>query len=207
MKNILSHSFAEFAQMVKSFHGSIAPGVMIGGYMIELAYRNLPEEGLFDVICETGKCLPDAVQLLTPCSIGNQWLRIIDVGRYALAFYEKQTGKGVRVFLDWRKLDQWPEIKRWYLKLTPKDAQDSELLLREIGNAGADICGIEKIEVGRDFLTKPKSKPISICPSCHEAYPSDGDTICPACKGGLLPYRSGGSAYQRDVLSFAVSRR
>jgi formylmethanofuran dehydrogenase subunit E len=36
--------------MVHSFHGSIAPGVMLGGFMVDLAYRNLPSEILFDVI-------------------------------------------------------------------------------------------------------------------------------------------------------------
>jgi formylmethanofuran dehydrogenase subunit E len=209
MRNILSHSFTEYAQMVKSFHGSVAPGVMIGGFMIDLAYRNLPEEGLFNIVCETGKCLPDAVQLLTPCSIGNQWLKIIDVGRYALTFYEKRTGKGVRVYLDWSKLDLWPEIKGWYLKLVTKDAQDSELLLREIGNAGSRVCGIEGIDVSHDFLMKPQSGPISICPTCQEAYPSDDGAICAACnKDGLLPYHySRESVYPRDVPGFAVSGR
>ncbi len=87
------------------------------------------------MICETAKCLPDAVQLLTPCSIGNQWLKIIDVGRYALTFYEKKTGIGIRVYLDSGKLNIWPEIKAWYLKLTSKEAQDSAVLLDQIGKA------------------------------------------------------------------------
>ncbi len=79
MSNILAHSFDEYLNMVASFHGSPAPGVLMGGYMIDYAYRNLPEGGEYDIICETAKCLPDAVQLLTPCSIGNRWLKIIDV--------------------------------------------------------------------------------------------------------------------------------
>lgn len=187
---ILSHTFEEYARMVKSFHGNTAPGVMIGGSMVDLAYRCLPEGGLYDVICETAKCLPDAVQILTPCSTGNQWLRIIDTGRFALAFYDKATGEGVRVFIDPQKLETWPEIKGWLLKLRPKAEQNTELLMREIERAGSDICSVEKIKVSLDLLKKKKGS-IVLCPSCGEPYPSLRGAICPACKGGLLPYESG----------------
>jgi formylmethanofuran dehydrogenase subunit E len=188
MPNVLSYSFDEYAKIVSSFHGSAAPGVLIGGFMVDCAYRHLPEGGLYDVICETAKCLPDAVQLLTPCSIGNQWLRIIDVGRYALTFYDKTSGEGIRVFLDWNLLDRWPAIKGWYLKLTPKDAQDKDSILSEIREAGIALCGIEEVRVLLDSEKKRKSSSISICPSCEEAYKTQDGAICPACKGGLLPY-------------------
>jgi len=188
VSNIISYSFDEYLKMVASFHGSPAPGVLIGGYMVDYAYRNLPSEGEYDIICETAKCLPDAVQLLTPCSIGNRWLKIIDVGRYALTFYEKRTGAGVRVYLDWKLLDKWPLIKGWYLKLTPKREQDDDLLRREIREAGADICRIQEVKVTIESQNKRKSSSISICPSCEEAYRSADGAICPACQGGILPY-------------------
>jgi formylmethanofuran dehydrogenase subunit E len=190
MSNVLSYSFDEYVKMVASFHGSPAPGVLIGGYMVDFAYRNLPEGGLYNIVCETAKCLPDAVQLLTPCSIGNQWLTIINVGRYALTFYEKRSGAGVRVYLDWTLLDTWPGIKGWYLKLTPKDAQDQAMLLSEIEEAGTDLCSIEEVKVALDSRNKPKSSSISICPSCNEAYRTADGAICPACQGGILPYMS-----------------
>ncbi|MCL4500860.1 MAG: formylmethanofuran dehydrogenase subunit E family protein [Deltaproteobacteria bacterium] len=66
--NIGAHSFDEFLQLVESFHGHGAPGVVLGGIMVETARRQLPAEGLFDAICETRNCLPDAIQLLTPCT-------------------------------------------------------------------------------------------------------------------------------------------
>jgi formylmethanofuran dehydrogenase subunit E len=192
MQTIRAYTFDEYAAIVHSFHGNAAPGVMIGGFMIDLAYRHLPSEGLFDVICETARCLPDAVQILTPCSIGNRWLRIIDTSRYALTFYEKRTGAGVRVYLDCGKLNPWPEIKGWYLKLTPKKAQDAESLLNQIREAGTDICSIDEVQVSLDFFGKKKNEPVAVCPACKEAYRSgDGAAVCPACRGGLLPYPSG----------------
>jgi formylmethanofuran dehydrogenase subunit E len=190
MPNILTYTFDEYVKMVTSFHGSPAPGVLIGGYMVDFAYRTVPKGGLYNIVCETAKCLPDAVQLLTPCSIGNQWLTIINVGRYALTFYEKRSGAGVRVYLDWSLLDTWPGIKGWYLKLTPKEAQDPTLLLREIEEAGTDLCGIEEVRVTLGGRSQPKSSSISVCPSCNEAYRTSDGAICPACKGGVLPYMS-----------------
>jgi formylmethanofuran dehydrogenase subunit E len=188
---ILSYTFEEYARMVKAFHGSTAPGLMIGGFMVDLAYRNLPEGGLYDVICETAKCLPDAVQLLTPCSIGNQWLRIIDTGRFALAFYDKNTGKGIRVYIDAPRLDAWPHIKGWFMKLVPKSGQDEARLMKDIEEAGSSICSLETIEVSLDRMKKEKGGAIALCPSCGEPYPSLRGAICPACRGGMLPYETG----------------
>ena len=203
MPNILSYSFDEYLKMVTSFHGNPAPGVLIGGYMVDCAYKHLPKDGLYDVICETAKCLPDAVQLLTPCSIGNQWLRIIDVGRYALTFYDKRSGEGIRVYLDWNLLDKWPAIKGWYLKLMPKEAQSRDVIHREIREAGTDLCGVEEVKVFVGTAKKRKSSSISICLSCGEAYKSEDGAICPACKGGVLPYdrHEGESAHPSRLAS------
>ncbi len=188
---IMSHTFDEFAGMVKAFHGSAAPGIMIGGSMVDLAYRCLPRGGIYDVICETAKCLPDAVQLLTPCSIGNGWLKVMDTGRFSLAFYDKYTGEGTRVFIDPEKLDVWPEIRGWFLKLTPKAEQDTARLMKEIEEAGSGVCSVEKINVSLDLVEKKKGGPIALCPSCGEPYPSERGSLCPACKGEMLPYGSG----------------
>jgi formylmethanofuran dehydrogenase subunit E len=190
-KNILCFTFEEYAAMVESFHGIAAPGVIIGGFMVDLASGSLRRNALHNVICETAKCLPDAVQLLTPCSIGNRWLKIIDVGRYALTFYEKHTGQGIRVYLDYRKTEPWPEIRDWYLQLKPKDMQDDQLLLSQIGEAGTGLFGTEKVAVNLTLVTEKKSSgSISICPSCDEAYRATDGAMCPACRGGRLPYAS-----------------
>lgn len=60
---ILSFTFEEYVERVRTFHDFAAPGVVIGGIMVDLAYQYLPEEGLFNALCETPKCLPDAIQI------------------------------------------------------------------------------------------------------------------------------------------------
>lgn len=174
--------------LVESFHHSVAPGVLLGGFMVELAYQNLPSGKLFDVICETSKCLPDAVQLLTPCTIGNQWLKIIDVGRFAVAFYDKYSGEGARVNLEQSRLGPWPEINAWFLNYREKKMQDTQLLFSQIREAGTGIYQVRKIQVSREFLKKPRKSPMAVCPLCHEVYRADDGPICPACNGGRLPY-------------------
>src|ERR1035437_10364352 len=89
IERIGPYTTEENLKRVKSFHGAISPGALAGGIMLDMAMAKIPKGVLFDVICETSSCLPDAVQLLTPSTIGNGWLRIIKLGRYALNLYDK----------------------------------------------------------------------------------------------------------------------
>jgi formylmethanofuran dehydrogenase subunit E len=182
--NIGPYGYDEFIEKVKAFHGSIAPGIVAGGIMVDIAKANLPDGEFFDVICETAHCLPDAVQLLTPCTIGNRWLKIVDTSRYALAFYNKYTGEGIRVFLDARKLEGWPAVRAWFLKEKPKKEQSLDAILDEFRRAGKEIYGMEKIRVKQPYITSSEKKhsTIALCPSCGEAYRSNLGDICPACR-------------------------
>jgi len=187
--NVGIYSFEEYIHLVKSFHGSVAPGIIIGGFMVQRAKSQMPEDVLCDVICETSSCLPDAVQLLTPCTIGNGWLKVIDLGRYALSVYDKYTGVGVRVFLDAAKLDDWQEIKNWFLKLKPKKEQDLQMLLDQIKEAGFQILSTQPVTVQPEFMKKRiKGKRIVLCPRCGEAYPEKDGDICRGCSEHI-PYQ------------------
>jgi formylmethanofuran dehydrogenase subunit E len=62
--NICTYSYEEYLQLVKSFHGSLAPGLIIGGFIVDLALKHLPEGEFFDALCEAPICLPDAVQIM-----------------------------------------------------------------------------------------------------------------------------------------------
>ena len=184
--NIGPYTLEEYKNLVKSFHGYLAPGLLVGGFMVDHALNNLPEGDFFDAVCETRNCLPDAVQLLTPCTIGNGWLKVLDLGRYALTLYEKYGGKGVRVYLDVRKLDAWPNIKNWFLKLKPKDQQDTNALLEEMGEAQATILGMAVVEVRTDHMDKKHKDIIAICPACGEAYRAMSQGLCKACRGEVV---------------------
>ena len=177
----------EYIRLVESFHGYIAPGLIAGGFMVNLAKRSLSEGTLFNALCETTACLPDAIQLLTPCTTGNGRLKILNFGRFAISLFDKDKGNGYRVYLDCGKLDEWPEIKTWFFKLKVKTEQDKELLLAQIKEAGDRLCRIEPVLVRSEFLGKKKRGEIITCSCCQEAYPAKDGEVCRACQGGS-PY-------------------
>ncbi|MEW6387470.1 MAG: FmdE family protein [Thermodesulfobacteriota bacterium] len=188
--NIGPYTYDEFLSLVASFHGSVAPGVVIGGIMVELARSRLPAGGLFDALSETRACLPDAVQLLTPCTTGNGWLKVVNLGRFALSLYDKYGGEGVRVYLDPAKVADFPEIQNWYLKLKPKREQDKDLLLAQIREAGTRVLSQEPVKIRPQFLGKKSRGRMVVCPLCREAYPAQDGGICRACQGEA-PYLDG----------------
>ena len=181
--NIGTYSYDDYLQLLQSFHGSLAPGLIIGGFMVELALKSFPKGELFNAICETSTCLPDAVQLLTVSTIGNGRLTILDFGRFAITFYGKDSGKGVRVYLDASKLEKYPEIKSWYFKLKPKQEQDSPLLLSQMKEAGERILSLQRIRVEPASLKRGKIGAVAPCPRCGEAYPLRTGNVCRACQG------------------------
>jgi formylmethanofuran dehydrogenase subunit E len=188
--NIRNYTFEEFLERAKEFHGYPAPGIVIGGFMVDLAYRHLPEEGLFDALCETPKCLPDAIQLLTPCTAGNGWLTVVNVGRYALTLYDKESGEEVRLFVDAEKLEAWPELKAWFFKLKPKKEQDRDLLAAQIKEAGNGIFGVQNVKVTDRFIERGRRGGFAVCPKCKEGYPVDDGPLCLACSGREILYLS-----------------
>lgn len=183
--NIGPCTFDEYLEKVRVFHGRVEPGMVAGGFMVGLAKENLPEGEFFDVICETAHCLPDAVQILTPCTIGNGWLRIIETSRFALTMHEKYKGEGIRVFMDLAKLDIWPEIRCWLLKEKPKHKLDMGLIIEEIREAETTIYSLERVRIKPEILQGKRKygSGVAPCPSCGEAYRSDLGNLCPACRG------------------------
>jgi len=201
--HIGSYTFQEFKDKAAEFHGYPAPGLLIGGYMVEMAKAALPPNILFEAVVESKKCLPDAVQLLTLCSIGNGWMKIINLGRYAVSLFDKYTGEGVRVSVDLDKLKDWPEIQGWFLKLVPKKDQDTEKLFHEIETAGDTILRLERVTVQKRLLGHSHMTRIEPCPLCREAYPVSDGAICRGCQGEA-PYEHIRSAEAEECMPTRV---
>jgi len=181
--NIGELSFEQYRSRVEAFHGYAAPGLLLGGYMVEMAKRGLPRGVLYDAVSETKSCLPDAVQLLTPCTVGNGWLKIMNLGRYALTLYDKHLGDGVRVWMDPDKLEAWPAIKDWFFILIEKSRQDSERLIEEIRTAGDSVLSCGPVRMRAQELVKKHKGRVGPCPVCREAYPLRDGAVCRGCQG------------------------
>ena len=179
----LPFPFEEYIKEAETFHGFAAPGLLVGGFMVNKAIQHFPAGVLYEALCETSKCLPDAVQLLTPCTIGNGRLRIVSLGRFALSLFNKDTGSGVRVFPDPIKLDPWLELKAWYMKLKTKHEQDLNLLISQIKQAGEEILKQQPIQIKPEVYRKISRGPMALCPVCKETFPAATGRSCLACQG------------------------
>ncbi len=171
-----------YLRALEDFHGWRAPGAVIGGFMVDWAASCLPPGIEADAIVETWHCLPDAVQLLTPCTLGNGWLKVLDWDKFALSLYDKKTLEGFRVWLDLAKAGAFPEIYAWYMRLAPKQALPLEVLLDRIIRAGRGILSAAPVRITGLFGKKEKGK-TAVCADCGEAYPLRQGDRCLACQG------------------------
>jgi formylmethanofuran dehydrogenase subunit E len=173
-KQYLKDYFIEGAK----FHGHLSPGLVIGILMVDLAEEILGPRGLVDAVAETQLCLPDAVQIMTPCSYGNGWLRVKNWGKFAITLYDKEKLDGVRVYLDVEKAKNYPNLYHWYMR--DNGEIETQKVVSEIMEAGRAILSWERVRV----KLPPKEKgPVSICSSCGETYPAGSGDLCPRCSG------------------------
>ncbi|MCU0562375.1 MAG: formylmethanofuran dehydrogenase subunit E family protein [Desulfobacterales bacterium] len=186
-----TYAFEDFLKLTESFHGYPAPGVVIGAKMVHLAMRQMPVGTLFDAVSETAKCLPDAVQLLTPCTIGNGWLRIVPLDRYAVTLFDKVHLSGIRISVDPERLDAYPETRHWFFGVKPKRKDRTRELLGEIEGAGENLFAVQSVRVRPEHAAKRPSGPRAVCPDCGEAYPSGHGPSCLSCQGQSRYYERG----------------
>jgi formylmethanofuran dehydrogenase subunit E len=168
---------------IREFHGFPAPGVAIGAFMVDWAQEQIGRKTEADAIVETLRCLPDAVQLFTPCTLGNGWLRVLDWDRFALTLYDRVGREGVRVWLDTGKAAVFPAIHDWFLKKAPKHALPLDAILESIFEARRAVLSSRPVIV-TDFLRRPKKEAVGICPECGEAFDPRAGERCRGCRQG-----------------------
>ncbi|MDR1686616.1 MAG: formylmethanofuran dehydrogenase subunit E family protein [Desulfovibrio sp.] len=185
--NVGPYKFSEFKELAVKFHGYAAPGLLIGGYMTVAAKAALPDGVLFEALVETYNCLPDAVQLLTPCSTGNKRLHVVHYGKTALSLFDKYSGRGVRARVDPGLLGPRPEIRAWIMKEKGKEEQDEALLEQQIAEAGTTIIALQPVTVDLSRLNRKSDGPLAFCPRCGESFPAAHGGLCRGCAEGA-PY-------------------
>jgi len=171
-----------FMEEIRKFHGWVAPGVLLGGFMVDYALELVGKEVEADAIVETRFCLPDAVQLLTPCTCGNGWMKVLDWDKFALSLYDKKSLEGFRIRLDLQKTAAYPNLYNWFMKLVDKKDLPLEVLNETILEAGRDALSAEPVYITQHH-TKVKKGQTGICPSCGEAYTLRQGALCISCQG------------------------
>lgn len=168
---------------IEQFHNWKAPGLVLGLFMVDWAQELIGSDVEADAIVESRHCLPDAVQLFTPCTVGNGWLKILDWDKFALSLYDRRMLNGYRVWFDLEKAREYPELYNWYMRLVPKKDLPLDVLLEVILKANRSVLSSRSIRM-TNFFERIKKGDISVCSGCGEAYPASQGTQCTACQGG-----------------------
>jgi formylmethanofuran dehydrogenase subunit E len=177
----------EYLNRCIAFHTFPAPGLLIGAFMVDYALEQLgarTDEKLF-AVCETHKCAPDALQVIAHATYGNNRLRIVNVGKFAMTVNRAVDGdqaEGFRVYVDSGKLSRFPTIYTWFTNSPDFNKKTmNNQLFDEIFSAGREILSSERVRL----KVEPKKKWKSVtCPKCGEMVPDytvGADGLCDAC--------------------------
>ena len=162
-------------------HGHVCGGIALGTRISLAAMKALGLDPCVKnknliVYVEMDRCMTDAVQTITGCSLGHRSLKHVDYGKLAATFVSLDTGKAVRATVRDRGSDnESMEDMVRRISQTP----DSELvILREVA-----------MHVPETDLPGPPKKRV-ICASCGEGVMDgrelvkEGQVLCRACAGG-----------------------
>jgi len=101
------------------FHGHLCPGLALGYRVAKAALRELgaerPKDEELVAVVENDSCAVDAIQFITGCTFGKGNFLFRDFGKHVYTFYNRLTGKGVRISEDYRGFDsdpRFPELKK-----------------------------------------------------------------------------------------------
>ena len=146
--------------------------------MVDLAKEVLGPRNLIDAVVETKACLPDAIQLMTPCSYGNGWMRVKDWGKVALTLYDKYELDGVRICVNLEEIKKYPLIEQWLMRTGDVDKKE---VVKKVMMAGRDILSWQRVRVAP--YRKVKKAPLVVCSSCGETHPATNGDLCVRCSG------------------------
>jgi formylmethanofuran dehydrogenase subunit E len=168
------------------FHTYPAPGLVMGVFMVDRAMEELgarPGEKVF-AVAETKKCLPDPLQVIAHCTIGNNRLRVLNAGRFAIAMNRpslSDAAEGVRVSVDSARLGEFPALRAWFMHDRAFDERTmTAALFDDILGGGRRYLAIERVLV----QFEPKQEWSSgRCDTCGEPVPDTLLTsgVCSIC--------------------------
>lgn len=194
-----NEEFLQLVEKVYAFHTRRAPGIPIAIEMVNRAKERLGDVQKLCAIAETRVCLSDAIQYVAGCTIGNGDLKVLEsLGRYAMTLYDRKTGKGVRIFVDQKKIDKekYSELYKFFRRerseavknFGPERKVSNAQVVKEFIDSGRDIFSLEEV-----IVTNTKKPPVlecGICEKCGESYTKQKpeDKLCLYCAGELNYY-------------------
>lgn len=200
----------ELIDRAKEFHGHICPFLVLGLRMSEIAMKRLgvARAGVVEsiredlvAIVEANNCLADGVQVATGCTLGNNSLVYLDLGKNSVTLIKRGGRVGIRVYVDADKIRSkyfTEEALALFRKVVVERKGSREEVERlhkmweELGYRMAEIPEeefvIQEVEVVEEIERAPIFKSLR-CSKCGELVM---ETRTVEVNGAILCYRCGG---------------
>ena len=160
----------DYLFMLEEFHGHVSPGTTMGGFLVSAAWDLLGDTPYINAVVETTVCLPDAVQLLTPCTLGNGFMQLLDWGKFSLTLYDRQSLQGARAWVEVRDIEAYPLIAQWFLRRAGEGPVDKQEVVREILAGGHALVATRAVRMNSSL--KDEAKYVTgPCARCGEYFP------------------------------------
>ena len=160
-----------------AFHGHECGGLTIGYkaslYAIELLNLEFSADEQVVCISENDACGVDAVQVMLGCSIGKGNLLFHMRGKQAFSFYNRKTGRSVRLVLKPRPEGMTrAESFAYYQACAPKDMFDIKEVTLSLPEAArmfdSYVCDHCKEVTGANWIRLTGDR--KLCLDCYENY-------------------------------------
>ncbi|MDD7388706.1 MAG: FmdE family protein [Lachnospiraceae bacterium] len=167
----------ELWEKCAAFHGHVCGGLMIGYkaslYAMELLELTFSEDEQVVCISENDACGVDAIQVALGCSVGKGNLLFHMRGKQAFSFYNRKTGRSVRLVLKPKPAGMTKkESFAYYQAKDPCelfDVKETRLMLpasaRIFDSCTCDCCGES---TGSNWIRLQGDK--KLCLDCYEEY-------------------------------------
>lgn len=158
---------------VVDFHGHECPGLAIGFKACEAAMEKLnvgfSEDEDVACVTENDACGVDAIQVILGCSFGKGNLIYRGTGKQAFSFFDRRTGKSIRVVL----------------KISSKEMGREEMQCYLLNAAIDDVFEFKVPTFG--LPERARIFPTIVCETCGEGAPEhkirlmEGRKVCLDC--------------------------
>jgi formylmethanofuran dehydrogenase subunit E len=91
-------------KQIADFHGHLCPDLILGGKLCEYIQRLLPTtqpaNGIATIVAENCTSALDAIQMILGVTLGNQRLKVMDLGKHNYTIIPKSIGASFRLVLN-----------------------------------------------------------------------------------------------------------
>lgn len=178
------------------FHGHLCPGLALGYRVAKAALKELdanrPQDEELVAVVENDSCAVDAIQFITGATFGKGNLIFRDHGKHVYTFYNRRTGKGVRISEDFRGFENDPRYDELSKRKQAGEDVSHEMAEFKMEKVAAVLRADEKDFLKIEPASSPVPSPARIrasvrCAMCGERFMESrarvtgGKIVCISC--------------------------